>query len=111
MAHNGTLKQYTGGNKSDTVLALREARTLEDIPTALTPHDDAPQAALAVNKATLEVLAWRTGRRGGHPLFVTETGTYRILSSIPTTGSQLLPTGTTHYPYTQPSPHPKPLNP
>jgi len=96
VTHNGTLKHFLNPHISDTRHAIYfHTQTIHDIPQALTPHDDAPQAAIALHRHTLQGIAYRTGHNGGHPLYETRTPTAHIIASMPTPNATLLPTGTT----------------
>lgn len=95
IAHNGTLKHHHNPYVSDTRKAVYfHTETINDIPAALTPHDGAPQAAIALNTTTLQGITHRTGNNGGHPLYETRTPTAHIIASIPTHQAHLIPAGT-----------------
>lgn len=95
IAHNGVLPHRGHPTIPDTHLAARHIHDPADIRSEFVTADRRPQAVIAVTPERC-VATFRTGRKGGHPIYLTETPHARIFASLPLTPqSTLVPEGLT----------------
>lgn len=97
IVHNGTLKHLVSPDwKSDSHHAVANFCSGQSLADTFCCPEGSPQAVIAVYKPLGAVFTHRSGERGGHPLFFSESDDVRIISSIALEAdSHLIETGTT----------------